>query len=514
MSRHVRPGLFDGVGWSAIAQAAPLVVNVALMPYLVTRLGVDRFGVWSLILVFLWSFTTLDGGVSASLARFFSVHRARRDRAGTGRLLVGALLVLLTVGVLVTGVCLLLLPAASGSHIPAPLHREAAEVLRLLGPLVTLALLSNSATALLQANARFRGLAGVTLTSCAVYAAAVLLLVGPSGTLPALAAATALRFAVLLVGGLALGARHFTLHRPLLPPKAERREFGGYALRMQLSGFTVFLNGEIDAFVIAAVLPVRYVGVYAAGYQAAAALRSLPLYAFPPLLTRLTTRYEQQGLPGAVGLFHSLQARWLPAVLGYGAVTTVAVLFAVPVWLGPGFALGGAVAATLLAGYSLHVALTGIRTCFVRAVGRPGLETRYSWYATVVNTVLTVPLALLFGVVGVVAATAIGLIAGSWYFVVLCRRLAGLHEQRAPRRWAYATGLAVLVTAAGELPVARSGWHGTAALLLTGLPALAGLALLAAVAVGAPGSESGSEPGAGAAVEEPAPVAAEKLGGA
>jgi hypothetical protein len=43
--------LFAGVGWSAVAQAAPLVVNVALTPYLIRHLGLDRFGVWSLVLV-------------------------------------------------------------------------------------------------------------------------------------------------------------------------------------------------------------------------------------------------------------------------------------------------------------------------------------------------------------------------------------------------------------------------------------------------------------------------------
>lgn len=91
------------------------------------------------------------------------------------------------------------------------------------------------------------------------------------------------------------------------------------------------------------------------------------------------------------------------------------------VWLGPELALSGAVAAVLLVGYVVQVAFTGMRTCFVRSIGRPGLETRYSWCSTVVNLALTVPLTLLFGVVGVVMATSIGLVAGSLYLVVLCR---------------------------------------------------------------------------------------------
>ncbi|MEZ0089003.1 polysaccharide biosynthesis C-terminal domain-containing protein [Streptacidiphilus sp. EB129] len=475
--------LFAGVGYSAIAQAAPLVVNVALTPYLIRHLGLDRFGVWSLILVLLFTLTSLDGGVSASLARFYAFHQAHGDRAGTGRLVVGSLALFAALGLLLSGLCVLLAPSAFLLHISPQLRGETVEVLRFLGPLVTLALVTNSATSLLQANARFRGLAGVTLCSCAVYAAGVVLVIGHGGSLTALAAVTALRFVVLLVGGFVLGARHVVIRRPLLPPSRERRDFGGYALRMQVSGLTVFLNGEIDAFVIAALLPIRYVGIYAAGLQAASAVRSLPLYAFPPILTRMTTGFAQHGLPGAVREFHLLQPRWLGAVLAYGAVSTAAVIFAVPVWLGPGLRLSGVVAATLLVGYTVHVALTGMRTCLVRAIGRPGLETRYSWLATVVNSALTVPLALMFGVVGVVAATAIGLVAGSLYFVVLCGRVAELHRQRIPLRWILAIALAVLVAVAGELLVAGTGWHGMAPLTLAGLPVVAGLVVAAIVAV-------------------------------
>ncbi|MFG2497184.1 lipopolysaccharide biosynthesis protein [Streptomyces sp. NPDC048441] len=480
-------GLVSGVSYSAIAQAAPLLANFALTPFLVHHLGLERFGVWSLLLIFLATLTVLDGGVGASLARFHAVYGARGDSDGAGRLVVGSLAVFVGLGTVVTGVCFAAAPhLVTLLNIPPRLQSEAQGLLLWLGPLLTLALASNSATALLQANAQFRRLAAATVGSCLVYAVAVVLVVGQGRSLPALAAVAAGRYALLLTAGLCLGARHLSVRRPLLPGKSVRREFGGYAFRMQLSGFTVFLNGEIDAFVIAAMLPVRYVGIYAAGYQVASALRSLPLYAFPPLLTRMTGVFAERGLAGATREFHALQRNWLPVTLAYGAVTLTAVWFAVRTWLGEGLALSGVVAAVLLVGYIVQVALTGIRTCFVRAIGRPGLETRYSWCSTLVNLALTVPLALLFGVTGVVLATTIGLLAGSLYFVVLCRRVSDLHEQRLPGHWAAATGAGVVVTAVGELLVTRLGWHGVLPTLLAGVPVLAGLATAAALGVRAP----------------------------
>jgi len=321
----------------------------------------------------------------------------------------------------------------------------------------------------------------VSAGSCLVYGMAVIALIDRGPDLPLLAVLAGGRYLLVTVGGLCVGARHIRLRRPMLPGRAERRDFVRYATRMQLSGLTFFLNGEIDALVIAALLPVRYVGIYTAGYQAATALRSVPLYAFPPMLTRMTHVHARHGLAGTVREFHVLQARWLPAVLTYGVVTTASVGLAVQVWLGTGLALSGAVAAVLLAGYSVQVAVTGVRTCFVRAIGRPGYETRYSWCAVVVNLVLTVPMTLALGIVGVVVATAVGLIAGSLYFVALCRRAAGLHERRLPRRWLPTTLAAAAVAGLGDLLVLELGWHGVLPVLLAGVPVLAGLAFAALV---------------------------------
>ena len=130
-----------------------------------------------------------------------------------------------------------------------------------------------------------------------------------------------------------------------------------------------------------------------------------------------------------------------------------------------------------MAGYTVHVALTGVRTCFVRSVGRPELEVHYAVFSTVLNTLLTVPLAIAFGVVGVVGATAAGLVVASGYFVRLCRPL-GLRDRLPGWRYWAAIILAVAVTAAGEFALSLAGWHGTAALLVAGVPALAGLGVL------------------------------------
>jgi hypothetical protein len=238
------------------------------------------------------------------------------------------------------------------------------------------------------------------------------------------------------------------------------------------------VNAELDGFVIAAVSLVRYVGLYSVGLQAASAARSVPLYAFSPLLTRLTTTFRRDGRVAAAAEFDYLERRWLPSVLGYGVLTLAAIGFSVTAWLGQDYALSGVTAVVLLSGYIVHVGLTGMRTCYVRAVGRPGLEARYSTVWTLCNAALTIPLALVAGMIGVVSATAATGILASVYFVVLCRRAEGPAFFLPSVRWWVLAGAAAVVTVAGELVVLRAGVEGYAGLLLSAIPPLVALMLV------------------------------------
>jgi O-antigen/teichoic acid export membrane protein len=189
--------------------------------------------------------------------------------------------------------------------------------------------------------------------------------------------------------------------------------------------------------------------------------------------------FRLEGRGAAAAQFERWERRWLPAVLGYGVVAIAAIGFSVPVWLGERYALSGVVAAVLLAGYTVAVGFTGMRTCYVRAVGRPGLEMRSSIAWAVVNAILTVPFALLFGVVGVVSATAVGGVVASVYYVSLCRRKERLPRILPDRRWWLLAAAATPLTVAGELAIVYTGYHGFLALALSAVPALIGWAIVA-----------------------------------
>jgi O-antigen/teichoic acid export membrane protein len=475
------------VGFNGIAQIAPIMVAFALTPLILDRIGLDRFGIWSLALVVLGTLTTLDAGISASLARFFAIYAARDGRADTGRLLLGALVLFTGLAVLLTTIAFPIVPpAVEALNIPAGLHDEAIMVLRWLPPLAGLGLMADAAAAVLQGNGQFRALAAAMLASSGAFALAVILLLDEGPSLDTLLVATALRYGVLAVVSLALAAHRVTFRRPLLPSRATWSELWRFSSRMQLSSLAGFVNSQLDALVIAAVLPVRYVGLYGIGMQAAAAARSVPLYAFAPLLTLFSRTFGEHGREAAAAEFERFENRWLPGVMGYGLVAVAAIGFSVPIWLGDDYHLAGLTAAILLAGYTVHVGLTGMRTCYVRAIGRPGLETRYSSVWMIGNAAITIPCALLAGMLGVVGATALTGIVASVYFVVLCRRREQLPVVVPGRRsWAWAA-VTVAITVVGELAILATGLHGFFPLALTLLPPAAALLMLVGRAGRAP----------------------------
>jgi O-antigen/teichoic acid export membrane protein len=476
------PELLSLIGFNGVAQLLPLLAALAITPLLLGRLGLDRYGIWSLALAVLSTLAALDGGVSASLARFFALHGVRGERVQAGRLLIAAMLLFAMFGLILSFVAVPVAPAVVGLlSIPPRLQGEAVLVLRWLPALAALGLMADSAAAVLEGNSRFRQLAISTLAATAAYAVAVLVLVPRGSDLSGLIVAMAARYGVLGATSALFARSHVRLRPAGLPDAATARELWRFSSRMQLSALTSFVNGELDALVIAAVLPVRYVGLYGIGMQAASAARSLPLYAFSPLLTVLARTFGSRGRLAARTEFARLEGRWLSGVLSYGAVAVAAVGFSVILWLGNRYQLAGQAAALLLIGFIVQVALTGMRTCYVRAVGRPGLETRYSAVWTAGNAVLTIPLALVAGVLGVVGTTTVTGVVACAYYVRLCRQTEELPVILPGWRWLASVFAAVGLTLAGEFVILQLNTHGLLGLVLSGLPPLGGFGLVLSV---------------------------------
>ncbi len=406
---------------NSFAGLLPLAVGLLLFPVLLTWLGPDRFGAWSLVGAGLGLMAVLDLGIGASLYRYFGVNGDAR-RLDSDRLLTSALLVL---------VCLAGILAVAG-HVVAPLvtsvlhtspenRPEISHLLSWAGAVLVLPVMAAGLGSRLQAAGEYAWLATAVAIGQCVYVGGLLLAHLRGDHLVAMLAALA---AGLGVTGLveAVAVRAVLGWRPLgagLVRRSQLREVAAFAWAMQRAGFWALINLEADAIVVAAFLPLRLVGAYALGATVASGLRacvgSLLLPLLPPLSAAGGSPTESIAVATAV------QRDWVRLAAKPASLC-------VPVAGVLAWSLGGGnrseaalVAAVLALGHAFNLG-TAVLSYWTRVVSRPDIEARYGRVSALVNVGLTLALVPWLGLFGVCVGTAVGQLTGSLWFVGTVRR--------------------------------------------------------------------------------------------
>ena len=141
----------------------------------------------------------------------------------------------------------------------------------------------------LQAHARFRtvSIAGLTATFCR-FIAIVLLVRGPDAlrTRAWVLLSYQLLWCVLMV---LPAVSSLPLKVPSLLPWSELFDILRYAFNVQISSVSSLVNTQVDAFILAAILPIREVGLYSTGAILASQVRALLGNFLYPTAVRLAT---------------------------------------------------------------------------------------------------------------------------------------------------------------------------------------------------------------------------------
>jgi len=475
--------ILSGFSWNSLSQLSGLLISLALTPFLLRRLGLDRYGLYALLSSFLGLLSNFDGGLGPSATRYFAVHAGAEDRGAASRLLTTVSL-LLVAGIGTLGAIVVLIAPAVTPHLHASraLDQTATLLLRAFMPLLLVSMLRELVQSLLGAHHRWRYLNGVNLSGQLAYAGLAAGLVASGSGLMGLLWATVGREAVLTVASLLAARRMISLRSCRLMAWGEAREFLRYASRVQVSAIASLVNLEFDAVIVGIFLPVRFVALYSVGANFATQLRAIPMNALAPIQVSLSRTYGRDGLGATVEEFTRLQRFWVRAVVAFPVVGAVTAWFAISRWLGAKVALAGAVAALLLLGHAVNM-LTGAMSSLANSVNRPDLERNYGIVGMTVNVALTLPLVAAFGVLGVAAGTAVGQIVGSCYLLRIARRgiRADLRSFFAEVPWAALPG-AALVALALEVPAYLLAPGGPAGLVVCAVPGLLGLLTYAALA--------------------------------
>jgi O-antigen/teichoic acid export membrane protein len=412
VSSAKQPRSYAGnAGLAAVGRIAPLAVQLIATPFIIAAFGVDSYAVWAILATTISLMLTADLGVVGIMQRYHSVARANVDVRQGGRITATVLLFLFALLVLFT----LLGPwiadfLVSIIKIGPGLSDSAWFVFRYAGTLAVMQLIALALTAYLAAHNRFLASAVSSLAARTLFVIALVLVISGNYGLEGLVIASFIDgIAAILIAG-AMCWKHLAFEVRGLVDKSELRELWSYSWRNQASALGFVAQRESDVLMAAIMLPAAFQATIAAGAQLAAAAAFAPTIALIPLFTSLSEQSARSSNEAKKSAERA-EVNWFTLILPLSAIVLSIGPFATVAWLGPQLPDLLPVMALLLAGF-LIVLANSVRAVFVRAIGKPGLETSSYLWLLLAKIAIGVPATLFFGIYGLAASTVLASVIG------------------------------------------------------------------------------------------------------
>ncbi|GAB47017.1 putative polysaccharide biosynthesis protein [Mobilicoccus pelagius NBRC 104925] len=482
--------LVSGTSWSAASQFVPLVINLGMTPYIIRGLGDARYGIFLLITTITMLLSQFDGGIGQAAMRFFTIYAGRDDRTATTRLLFSVSAVIAAFGVFITtAVVLFSERILQFFHLAPEYVPEARFLLVTLTAVVAVLLLRNLYNAVVSARNRFQVLSAAIIAGHVVYALGLWATIENGWGLYGVAGTMILQQVVGTLISVPVGVRFLTQQGLGFVTRAEAGEFFAYAWRIQIGGIAAILASQKDQLVAARIISAQQSGPFGQGTNFANQLRLVPLNALAPIQALVGAEVGAVGATGARPKIERLQRVWVVLVTGWCAVGVPSTYWGVKAWLPPGYAIAGDIASILLAGHFFGLVCIVDRT-WALSLGHASIAMRQSVVSLLANVVASVALWFPFGLLGVVAGTAIGTMAGTLFMSWDVSRVVEVRIRWFLRQvplWqaAAAAGLTLVL----ELLVAPWAPHGPLGLLTCGLLAGPGFVLLVMTTLGVRGAK-------------------------
>jgi len=422
-NKLIRNTFFNFVG-----RSWAMLVTLFLTPYIVSKLGIQRFGVWSLVLVITSYFGLLDLGLSASFVKYVAEYHTWKDYEAINRVFNSGLalysilaLVMMAAGFIFRD------PILGLFKIPRDLFPEARFVL-----LVAVAIYALSHVfGIFQAV--IIGLQRMDVTNVIILGASIprvfgtVLFLERGYGLRGLIANEALVFATTALF-LALSTfrllpqlrlRRVFCHRQTL------RQLLGYGTKVQISQLADLANSQTDRLLVGYFLGLGPVAYYELGSRVVLTIKRLArtlVGAIMPIASEIDASGDR-------ALLYQLYLRASKYLVLIVVPVLLFLVAAAPLimaaWMGKGYELSVSVIQLLAMGHMFHL-LTGVGTATAKGIGRPEYETRYSLLLLVMNTLLGIALVIKLGFWGMLIATPLSLVSSSLYFMILFHRLLGV----------------------------------------------------------------------------------------
>jgi O-antigen/teichoic acid export membrane protein len=429
---------------NSLAQSGSLllgfVFSFLLAPVMISRLGLDKFGIWAVTGALSTYAGLLDLGVGRSLLRFIAVfHAKENDRKIRECLGLGLLIV---TGVGIAG---LLVIAAI-----APLLSDSLGVL----DTADMRIVATSSVAIWIVSGYGNVLNSVGLGRLRMLPPNVAMMVGVTinfafslATLLATTSLVAYALANLAAAVVALPANYIAMRRVwrapyfALPSRDLVKDVLAFSLKDQVGWIAELVNFQTDKVVIALAVDVRAAAVYEIASRVVQGVRSVAILTISAMVPTAAARISSEGHAAVERMYRYYTLRSCSVSFPLFAIASAASPFLLVFWLGKAPGESELLVPFLTCAYIINLS-TGVGTTICLGAGKPGVVSMNAALVAVLNVILTIVLAPAFGTWGVVGGTFIAVSLGGIRFTHRFLRMFDL-----PAREALASILPPLVLA-------------------------------------------------------------------
>ena len=442
------PALLKNIGSTWLLNLLQILVMLALVPFVIARLGKDQNGVWVTIVAFTDYWKLLIAGVPMASVRFVAGAVARRDLAGTNR----AISTCLGIGIALGGVALAVASASYlffdarylGGALGESLSRSEIDGARIAFAIVALQVVFGFAMrlpyAVFDAHGDFVLRNLIMAGELALRAALTFWWLDRSPTLPTFATILGVCMVAEFVATLVVIRARYPGVRFGLGAfdRTLVREVFGFSVFAMLLNAGALLAFRSDALVIGAFLPAAEATNFDNGNKFFDPLMQLVISVgavMMPMATRLSAG-------GDVAELEHVFLRWSKICFSIALLVGLYLLVLGPeflgAWLGPEYAgPSGEVLQVLMASFLFYLPVRGVALPLLMGLGKPRAPAIAMLAMGVLNVAISLALVRPMGIAGVAIGTAIPNVLFAIAIAVLACRELGV----APREFlAYVAG--------------------------------------------------------------------------
>jgi O-antigen/teichoic acid export membrane protein len=406
--------------FSIMATFWMLAINFLLTPYIIYKIGLEKFGIWAISASIVGFLGLFNLGTSSTYTKYIAEYRATGDLTSVDQTINTGLVINILLGLCMSLVLFFIIPIIKFFKFNPGYFGEVYFVVFISIVIFVVVFISEVFNSIID------GVQRIDVTNKINIFMAVF---NAIGTIIFLQCGWGLRGLVINSGIIVIIAimvriisSFYLLPSLKLSPQFINwqvfRKMIGYGAKIQVSRIANFVNGQIDKILLGHFINVLAVGYYDVGARLVRSCCQI-LLAMNPAVMPAASELHSINEREKICALYMRASKYLSMVtipILFFVLTTASVI--VTLWVGQGYGLSILTLRFLMIGFMLNM-LTAVGTSMVRGIGKPQLEMRYELGVIIANFILSWILIIKIGFIGTLIGTAVSLVVFSLYFMLI-----------------------------------------------------------------------------------------------